>query len=135
MTPREVRNEIVSRFLTQFTGQFAISVPGHPFKPPALPNPYVSINVIFNTGSQTSLGLVGNRKFQHSGFIAVQVFTPSNKGTDTNDDMCHSVLSFFDGVDMGYGLWSYDGSIKTVGDKDGYYQQNVVIEFNFEDIR
>lgn len=135
MTPKEVRNEIVKRFLAQFTGQFAIAVTGHRFVPPQIPAPWVRISVIFNEGGQTSLGVKGNRRFQKSGFVNVQVFTPVNKGTDQNDDMAQNILAFLDGESMGHGLWLYDGSIKTIGDKDDYYQQNVVIEFNFEDIR
>ena len=135
MTPKEVRNEIVKRFIAQFTGQFPIAVTGHRFSPPAIPAPWVRLSVIFNDGAQTSLGRVGNRKFQKSGFVNVQVFTPVNKGTDRNDDIAQSVSAFLDGVDLGHGLWLYNGSIKTIGDKDDYYQQNVVVEFNFEDIR
>ena len=92
MTPKEVRNEIVKRFLAQFTGQFAIAVTGHRFVPPQIPAPWVRISVIFNEGGQTSLGVKGNRRFQKSGFVNVQVFTPVNKGTDQNDVLSHIVI-------------------------------------------
>jgi len=135
MTPKEVRNEIAKRFLSQFQGQFSIAITGHRFTPPAIPAPWVRLSVIFNHGAQTSLGVSGNRRFQKSGFVNVQVFTPVNKGTDKNDEMAHDISSFLDGVNLGHGLWLYNGSIKTIGDRDDYYQQNVVVEFNFEDIR
>lgn len=135
MTPKEARNQIIKRFLTQFTGQFPIAVTGHRFTPPSIPASWIRITVIFNEGSQTTLGEKGNRKFQKSGFVNVQVFTPVNKGTDLNDEMANNILVFLDGVSMDYGLWLYNGTIKTIGDRDDYYQQQVVVEFNFEDIR
>lgn len=135
MTPKEARNQITKRFLAAFTGQFPIAVTGHRFTPPQIPNPWVRISVIFNDGAQTSLGEKGNRRFQKSGFVTVQVFTPVNKGTDQNDEMASSILTFLDGESMGSELWLYNGRINTIGDKDDYYQQNVVVEFNFEDIR
>lgn len=135
MTPKEVRNEILKKYLTEFNGQFPIAVPGHPFSKPEPPAPWVRVSVIFNDGSQTSLGEKGNRRFQKSGFIVAQVFTPVNTGTDRNDEIAADSLVLLDGIAVGQGLWTHSGRIDTIGDKDDYYQQNVVVQFNFEDIR
>lgn len=134
MTPKEVRNEITKRYLT-LLNQFPIAITGHAFDPPKDPAPWVRLTIIFNDGRQSSLGDIGNRKFIKSGFVNAQIFTPSGTGTDKNDEMAQDSLNLLDSIRIDQKLWMYNGKIQTIGDSGGYYQQNVVIEFNFEDIR
>lgn len=133
MTPTEARNEIMKRYLDNFTGQFPIAVDNKKFdKPDGVK--WVRLTIKFNSGNQDSLGRENNRKFTKQGLIFVQVFTPSNKGTDDNDDLCNSSLNLLDGVRIN-DLWLYRGRIKTIGSDGEFYQQNVVVEFEFENIR
>ena len=135
MTPKEARNKLISKYLTQFNGQFPIAIAGQPFKKPTTPTPWVRIAVVMNDGYQISLGIIGNRRFQKSGFVVVQVFTPINTGTNKNDEMADEGLKCLDGIRIDPSLWTFEGRIDTIGDTDDYYQQNVVVKFKFEEIR
>lgn len=134
MTIKEVRNIILKKYLAEFNGQFPILVSGTRNNKPATPTEWVRISVIFNDGRQSTMGLTGNRKFLKMGFVVIQVFTPANKGTDLNDEMANNSLNLLDGITIER-LWLSNGKINTVGDDGEYFQQNVSIELEFEDIR
>lgn len=134
MDPKEVRNQIIIRFRTQYLGQFPIALDNQKFDKPDTLQKWARLNIQFNEGSQHSLGKTGNRKFHRSGLIIVQVFTPSNKGTNDNDELAEGIVNLFDGEHI-QDFWMYDGRVRTVGSDGEYYQQNAVIEFTFEDIR
>jgi hypothetical protein len=134
MTPQEVRNEIMVRFRTEFVGQFPIALDNQKFTKPDTPTKWARLSIIFNTGSQFSLGKVGNRRFQRLGLVIVQIFTPANSGTNDNDTLAKSVVDLFDGVRIS-DLSLYSGRVTTVGNDGEYYQQNAVIEFDFQEIR
>lgn len=133
MTPTEVRNEIMKKYLDEFTGQFPIALDNKKFEKPDGVK-WVRLTILFNSGNQDSLGNEGNRKFVKRGLIFIQVFTPINKGTNANDDLCNSSLNLLDGVKIN-DLWMYNGRIKTVGSDGEFYHQNVVVEFEFQNIR
>lgn len=133
MTPTEVRNTIQSRYLDQFTGQFPIALDNQQFDPP-VGNKWTRVSVQFNTGSQDSLGTVLNRKFLRKGILFIQIFTPANTATNANDDLARSSLELFEGEHIG-DLWFVNGRIITIGTDGTWYQQNVVLEFNYQHIR
>lgn len=131
MTPTEVRNIIMSRYLTEFAAQFPIIIDN---QKGVKGDKWVRLNVQFSDGNQGTLGTAGNRKYLRRGIIFCQVFTLINKGTDDNDDTTEASVALFDGVRI-QELWMFNGRIDTVGNDDEYYQQNAVIEFEFEMIR
>jgi hypothetical protein len=136
MTPKEVRNAIVTRYLTEFSGQFEIALDNQDFTPPETGEDvkWARVSVQFNTGNQESLGIVNNRKFVKQGLVFIQVFTPSGHATNDNDDLAESSLNLFEGVRLG-DLWFNNGRITTIGSDGEWYQQNVVLEFTFEAIK
>jgi len=134
MTPSEARNAITSRYLTEYSEQFPIALDNLKFERPNPNVKWVRLNIQFNSGNQSSLGTIGNRKFIKYGLVFIQVFTPINKATEDNDLLAASSLELLDGVRL-EGLWLYNGRIDTIGSDGEFYQQNVVVEFEFEDIR
>ena len=133
MTPTEARNAIMIRFLTEFSGQFPIALDNKKLEKPDNEK-WTRLNIQFNDGNQDSLGKTGNRKYVKRGLIFVQVFTPINTGTNENDDLCKECQDLFDGVRIN-DLWMYGGKINTIGSDGEFYQQHVVVEFEFENIR
>lgn len=133
MTLTEARNEMMKRYLDEFTGQFPIALDNKKLQKPDGVK-WVRLTIIFSGGNQDSFGKVGNRKFVKRGLIFIQVFTPINKGTDANDDLCNSSLNLFDGVRIN-DLWMYNGRIRTIGSDGEFYHQNVIVDFEFENIR
>jgi len=131
MTATEVRNTIMARYLDAFSGQFTIALDNQISE---TADKWVRLAVNFETGAQDSLGTAGNRKFLRGGTIFVQVFTPINKGTDDNDDLAVASTNLYDGVRID-DLWMFNGRIRTVGADGEFYQQNAVIDFQYEDVR
>ena len=134
MTPAEARNAIVSRYLTEFNGQFPIAIDNREFEAPETPEKWTRIAVRFSSGNQSSLGQDGNRKFEKRGLVFIQVFTPSGEGTDNNDSLAKLILDLMDGERLD-NLWLFNGRINTIGNDGAYFQQNIILDFTFEEIR
>lgn len=134
MTPTEARNALMARYLDEFTGQFPIALDNQIFERPNSPTRWVRFNVQFNDGNQDTLGRAGNRKFLKLGLVFIQIFTPVNEATNANDGLANDSLNLMDAIRID-DLWTYNGRIETVGSDGEYYQQNAVLEFEFEDIR
>lgn len=131
MTSTEVRNAIMSRYLNEFSGQFVIALDNQISE---TADKFVRLTINFSNGFQDSLGSTGNRKYIRTGLIYVQVFTPINKGTDDNDNLAGSSVNLFDGVRI-EDLWMFNGRVNTIGSDGEHYQQNAVIEFQYQNIR
>lgn len=135
MTPTEARNAMTSRYLIEYNGQFPIAIDNLKSTIPNPPEKWVRVTVRFVDGNQSTMGKKSNRKFVKIGILIIQVFTPINTATDENDSLANSSLELFDGERLGQ-LWLYNGRIETIGSGSGvFYQQNVIVEFKFEDIR
>ena len=135
MTPKEVRNIIIARYLAEYNGLFPIATDNNRFDPPNIPQKWVRLTVKFVGGNQNSLGKKGNRKFLKTGLMNIQVFTPDNKGTDENDELANDSLDLFDGERLG-NLWLYNGRLdSSPGNDDSYFRQDAIIEFEFEAVR
>lgn len=136
MTPKEARNAIYQRYLDEFSGQFDIALDNQPFTPPDVGEgvKWTRINVQLVTGTQSSLGVSGNRKFVKEGLLFIQVFTPNGHATNTNDDLAEDSLVLYEGERIG-DLWFKNGRITTIGEDGEWYQQNVVLELEFEAIK
>jgi hypothetical protein len=132
MTLAEARQAILKQYLATFDGVFPIAVDNKRFTDTE--ETWVRVTIKADGGFQSSLGISGNRRYLRTGTIYVQVFTMMNKGTDLNDQYAEESLNVLDGYNID-GLWTYNGRIQTVGSDSEYYQQNVVIDFEFENIR
>lgn len=136
MTPKEARNAIFTRYLTEFSGQFDIALDNQKFTPPETGDgvKWVRVSIKFNDGTQSSLGQSGNRKFEKYGLLFIQVFTPDGHATNDNDELAEDSLNLFEGERLGE-LWFNNGRIVTIGPDGEWYQQNVVLELTFSAIK
>ncbi len=134
MTESEVRNLLATTYLTEFSGDFPIAIDNLKFDPPNPKTKWVRFGVQFNNGYQESLGRKTNRRFTGSGFVVMQVFTPINKATNENDILAYNSKVLFDGEHIEQ-VRLFNGRTSTIGSDGEWYQQNVVIEFEYEDIR
>ena len=131
----EVRNEIYKRYIGTY-GSTPYALDNQPFDPP---NPsttvkWARVSVQFTDGIQDSFGKTGNRKFLKSGLLTVQVFTAIGAATDINDAFCQQVQDLFEGVRID-DIWFTNGGIRFSGVEDEWYQQNVVFDITFEDVK
>ena len=102
------------------------------FNPPAQGITWIRANFIPNTGGQFSLGGGENTKFRRFGILIHQVFTPSNRGSEENHRLCEAIMDAYDGIESG-GVWFRDIRTNRVGNERGWFQQNVVGEWLYDD--
>ena len=131
----EVRNAIQIRFRTEFSS-VQTCLDNQNFTPPepAAGVKWARLNVQFNSGTQDSFGGVGNRKFLKAGTLIMQIFTPIDSATDTNDTFCQDALDLFDGVRLD-DVWFINGGVTFSGSDGDWFQQNVSFDIIFEDIK
>lgn len=131
----EARDFLQKHFLTEYAGDFPISLDNQPSKTPDIPEKWVRVIIRNNDSSQSSLGRKNNRKFEHLGIIIIQVYTPVNKGTKENDLLSSEIADLMGSFHEG-SLWTQESIIRSIGNDDrGYYQQNVVTEFTYEETK
>ena len=135
MTPKAARNYMQQAFITAWASQTEIALDNQDFDPGDSASPWVRLSIQFNDGEQASIGGgEGNQLFRTYGFVFVQVFTRRGTATDANDTLADTALKIFQGKDIN-GIWFKNGRINSVPQgKEKWYQQNVVIEFSFDDI-
>ena len=124
-----------SAFITAWAAATSIALDNQNLKLSDSVTKWVRLSIQFNDGGQAAIGgESGNKLFRYYGFVFVQVFTRLNSATDDNDDLADDALKIFEGADIS-GIWFRNGRVNTIGESnEKWYQQNVVIEFTYDDI-
>lgn len=87
------------------------------------------------SGNQESLGGIGNRSFLRQGVMIVQVFTPVGNGLQESYQLAKVITDAFEGKSSPLGVWFRRVRISEIG-KDGMFQQlNVVLEFEYNEVK
>lgn len=135
----EARTEIQKAYLTVFNGVIPIALDNQDFTPPDPDKDssvkWVRLSVQGVSGTQACFGRAGNRRFDKTGLLTIQVFTPSGTATAENDQLCQDSLNVFEGIDLHNDMWFKNGRIDTVGTQNSWFQQNVTLEFTFQQIK
>ena len=131
MTPKEARNAIAARLLDAYQGVVPVALDNQKFEPPQS-GAWMRLSVQLAGGGQETLGPEGSRRHLRGGVAFVQVFTPVDSATNASDDLAGAVLRLMEGFRSG-GLWTYGGALRTAGADGKWYQQNVSVEFRFEE--
>lgn len=85
------------------------------------------------TGRQETLGGIGNRAFQRTGIIFLQIFTRVGNGLHESYQLAKVMADGFEGKSSPNGVWFRNVRINEVG-KDGTFSQtNVTIEFQYNE--
>ncbi len=98
--------------------------------------PYARITMRHNVMDQRTLGGVGNRRFRRFGVITVQVFTLSNQGLATADVFAKVALDAFEGNSTAPDEIHFRNSrINEVGEDGPWFQTNVLVDFDYDEIK
>lgn len=101
--------------------------------PPTEAN-WVRLTIRHNTGTQKSLGGIGNRKFLRAGIVFVQCFTPENSGATGARTLAAAARTIFEGKTLSPGSISFtDVVVREVGPDEGWYQVNVEAAFDYDE--
>ena len=99
-------------------------------------NPYARF-VIRHAGPVrgSSLGGVGRRLFNRSGIIIISLFVPIGKGLSTSLALAKLVGDVYEGNHSPNGVWFRDVSIPEIGRDGEFHQRNVIVEFEYDEIK
>lgn len=87
-------------------------------------------------GSQTSLaGALRTKHWTYNGLLTVQVFTPSGEGSNLSDDIVYTVLNGYQGKSTPGSVWFRNARFREIGTSGAWYQVNVLVEFEYYEIK
>lgn len=98
--------------------------------------PWARFSVRINAATQDTLGGVGNRKFERSGSVFVQVFTPLDEGTNRSSQLVQTVVNGFEGTRIvGTTIRFNDVIPRKTGIDDKWFGQIVEATFDFDETK
>ena len=136
MTHNEVRNAILTAFLSMWGTTTLVAHDNQQFSPPDDRTPWIRHNIRFMDGWQASIGDPGNNLFRNTGMVVVQVFTPVGDFTYNNDVYCQTIYNHYKGNVSITGVRFSSTRIVTWGPEVGkvWYRQDVDVDFQFDDL-
>lgn len=135
MSPKEARNAMVQAFIDGSSlPDSLIALDNQKFDPPEDQTSWARIAIQHNDGEQAALGAPPNQYFRRFGFVAIQHFVRIDDATNNLDDLCYESLQIFEGQHI-QTIWFRNGRIVYVPvQEEKWYQQNVLVEFIYDDI-
>lgn len=112
-------------------------------------SPWARADIRLTGGEQATLGAVGQRRFERTGLLTVQVFIPLGEGVTRGTQLANVALNAFEGKASPGGVWfrqcgiRYVGRNETVGSPDRpdrskpdpWDQTQFLCEFNFQELK
>lgn len=113
-----------------------VAWPGKPFVPDAT-KPWARITVRHATSRQVTFGPPGSRRFLRPGLVTVQVFTPISAGGGLSlaEKLGIIARDAFEGRGTASGIWFRNARLQEVGDDGTFEQMNMVVEFEYDEVR
>ncbi len=79
-------------------------------------------------------GAGGFNKYQRTGRVTIQVFTPVNQGTEEADTLTQAARAIFEGTTLSSNAIRFNNVvIRELGPDDGWYQVNVEAAFQYDE--
>lgn len=97
--------------------------------------PWASFVIRHATGSQVSLGGVGERTFSRPGTIIISVFAPIGNGLSTSYALAKIAANAYEGKHSPNGVWFRNVSVREIGREGEFFQVNAVIDFDYDEIK
>ena len=86
-------------------------------------------------GQATLSGSLGQQRYKRTGVVIVQIFTPSSEGLFSSDNSAKVIMDAFDGKSSENGVWFKNVRFVEVGPDGDFYQCNVLIDFEYDEIK
>jgi hypothetical protein len=119
MTPDELRKAVYDRFYANWSSTSYVHYEGHPFTEPAPDIEWARLSVRNTGGGQSTLGAVGDRKYERDFSIFVQVFVPVTGGMKAGAVYAQTARAIFEGVRLDDEAYLNDGLINELPVRDG----------------
>lgn len=136
-TPNEAADAIINRFLDNYTGvansRIVLQNEDEDFKDNTV-TPWIRLTILDQVRGQETMGKSGNRKYRGTGQLFVQVYTATDIGVKTGDDLAKEALDLFEGVS--FSALDFNNGIARRSGPDGKWYQHVVeVDFDYEEIK
>lgn len=103
---------------------------------PSGEDPWARVNLQHTGGGQASLtGGLGTTRWGREGFLTVQVFAPAGEGLSGAHTLAKIISDAFEGTSTVNGVWFRNVRVNEVGEDGDWYQVNVVIDFEYDEIK
>ena len=132
-TLNEARKSIQDKFTAEWASETVSDFDNEDFETPEGIN-WVRLVVRTKVRTQTTLGRVGNRKFESEATVIGQVFVPVESGTSEADRLATKLANIFEGTRLD-GLSFLAAETREIGESGGFHQYNVTCNFNYQDIK
>jgi hypothetical protein len=140
MNRTEAKDDLLGHFLT---GWNLIPSPVPPVayddnKAPPTADEWARVSTIFGNLDQQTFAGTGNRRFNRSGILTVQVFTSFARTTDKSgraDIIVQRVIDTFEGERTAGGIWFRGVTDSDVGKDGAWWQTNVTVRFEYQQIK
>lgn len=98
-------------------------------------SPWAQVVVRHAAGQQDTLGGIGNRSFLRLGVVIVTINTPSGSGLSTAYALAKVVADAYEGVSSPNGVWFRNVRINELGRDGAFYRTNVLIDFEYSEMK
>jgi hypothetical protein len=134
-TIRQAREAVYGAFRTAWANKSALTFDNENFSPP-VKAPWVRFSMLHQDGVQESLGPVGNRRYLRSGTVIIQIFVPLNSALFVADGLVQDAKVILEGTTLlSTALRFYNAVAREIGESEGWYQFNLEVEFEYQEIR
>lgn len=136
----QARDEIFSTFNEAWKGdsasaQLPVLWPDRSQEPPDT-GAWCRVTLKHTSGRQATLsGEIGSRRFRSTGFVIVQIFTPTGMGLTLTDQLTKIAVRAFQGVTTASGVIFRDVRPTEAGQSGNWHQTNVLADFEYDEVR
>jgi len=103
---------------------------------PSGQTPWARVVLRHTDSDQASLsGANGTQRWERTGLLTVQIFTPPGKGLAESTDLPTIIQNAYEGQTTASGAWFRDVAVNEVGPDGDFYQTNVVAIFEYDEIK
>ena len=141
-TPEQAVDDILDVFKavwdpTGFEVQYDLeNFGGSSSSPPATQDPWTRVQVRHTTDSQASLtGGLGQTLYTATGVLTIQLFVPIGEGLVRGRQLARSVRNAYRGISTPRQVWFRNARINEVGIDGDWFQLNIIVDFEYDEIQ
>lgn len=98
--------------------------------------PWARFLIRHSKGRQASLsGAQATKRWIRGGLLVVQLFAPGGDGQRVGDELVSIILDAFEGGTTTGGVLFRNSRINEVGQSGGWHQVNIIVEFEYDEIK
>lgn len=113
-----------------------VSVANNVKLPPDAELSWARVTLEHLDGGQGSLsGGLGTQRYDRDGNLTIQIFTPAGTGLSEGHSLAKIVTDAYDGIATSNGVWFRNARVNEIGPDGDWYQINVIIDFNYDEIK